>query len=346
MTKPMVPIETNIASKANKKAPAKAKATEEYLAKLAEDTDKHYWTLSDASEGVVMTYGDFGTMLYNANSPRFTTYTSNPNTSMIQAHLFMEYADGEPAVVKQDVEMSFNPTTLTVTMGEEFTQPTLTVNPANLRVTYESSNTDVATVNSAGVLTLVGAGYAVITASFAGNDSYNAASTSYTLTVKSGTTPGPVDPTGDTRYQLVTDASSLAAGDRVIIAHVDDDNVLALSTNQKTNNRGATTDVTLNEDGHHDMNAVVILLERVTSYLNRVRYLLVVIQQNLLPYNLRHKEAGRFVSQLVFVKESRTFGQQFLNTLQQHLRAKLVLRRDGQNLRIRQQRMPLLNDAS
>ena len=35
----------------------------------------------------------------------------------------------------------------------------------------------------------------------------------------------------------------------MIIAHVDDDNVLALSTNQKTNNRGATTDVTLNEDG-------------------------------------------------------------------------------------------------
>ena len=215
--------------------------------KLAEDTEPHLWTLSDGTEGVIMSYGGFGTMLYNVNSPRFTIYTSNPNASMIQAHLFMEYSDGEPSVEKEDVEMSFYPAALTVTIGEDYTQPTLTTNPEGLQVTYESSNTDVATVSSTGELTVSGTGYTVITASFAGNDNYNAATASYALTVKNASTPDPIDPT--TRYQLVTDAAILTTGNRVVMAYIEDTNVWALSNNQKTNNREATTDVTLNDDG-------------------------------------------------------------------------------------------------
>ena len=87
-------------------------------------------------------------------------------------------------VYKQDVTMEFNPTSATATMGESFTAPTLSTTPSGLTVTYSSSNTNVATVNSStGAVTLVAAGETTITATFEGNDTYNSGSASYTLTV-------------------------------------------------------------------------------------------------------------------------------------------------------------------
>ena len=92
------------------------------------------------------------------------------------------------APTKQDVTLEFSATTATATMGETFTEPTLTATANNetvtgLNISYSSSNTSVATVASNGDVTLVAAGTTTITASFAGNDSYNPASASYTLTV-------------------------------------------------------------------------------------------------------------------------------------------------------------------
>ena len=89
---------------------------------------------------------------------------------------------------KQDVTLAFSPSTATATMGESFTAPTLTATANNqtvtdLSISYSSSNTSVATVDSNGEVTLVAAGTTVITASFSGNDNYNAATASYTLTV-------------------------------------------------------------------------------------------------------------------------------------------------------------------
>lgn len=85
---------------------------------------------------------------------------------------------------KTDVTVAFESDTASATMGQEFESPVATTTPAGLALTYSSSNEEVATVNeSTGVVTLVGEGEAVITASFAGNDSYNSGSDSYTLTV-------------------------------------------------------------------------------------------------------------------------------------------------------------------
>lgn len=56
-------------------------------------------------------------------------------------------------------------------------------------VTYTSSNTNVATVSDAGVVTFVNSGVTKITASVEGDEYYNAASASYTLTVNGSTTP-------------------------------------------------------------------------------------------------------------------------------------------------------------
>ena len=56
-------------------------------------------------------------------------------------------------------------------------------NSHSVTVTYESNNTDVATVAADGTVTIQGAGNATITASFAGNATYCADDASYTLTV-------------------------------------------------------------------------------------------------------------------------------------------------------------------
>ena len=203
-------------------------------------SSEYAWTLSNGTSGVIMTAGSNGTMLYNNGSPRFTTYTSNPTTAMIQANLYME---SSAPIVKKDVTMSFNPETAEATIGKAFTEPTLTTNPADLTVTYESSEPTVATVDeNTGEVTLVAAGTTVITATFDGDNSYNPGSASYTLTVS------PASVVGTDRYELVTDASTLAAGDKILIAYVDDDYQYVLSTTQNANNRAATDDVTLNDD--------------------------------------------------------------------------------------------------
>ena len=83
---------------------------------------------------------------------------------------------------KVDPELAFDKTSIDVEKGVEFTEPTLT-NPHNLTVTYSSDKETVATVASDGKLTIVGAGTARITASFAGNDEYNAGTASYLVKV-------------------------------------------------------------------------------------------------------------------------------------------------------------------
>ena len=217
--------------------------------KLAYSDQPHAWFVEPAykNEGLTLGIGYYGYMLYNANSPRFTVYTSDPNTSMIEANLYVEFTGSLPAE-KEDVVMSFNPKSVTITKGDSFTEPVLTVTPENdaISVVYESSNKEVATVdNTTGKVTILGSGTATITANFAGNDSYNEASASYTLIVKKAATPD--DPTdGSERYELVTDVNSLIDGDKVLIAYVDGETALAMGK-QNTNNRAAVS-VTLNSD--------------------------------------------------------------------------------------------------
>ena len=73
-------------------------------------------------------------------------------------------------------------TTDSVLIGEAYVSPTLT-NPHSVTVTWKSSNTAVATVSNQGVVTVVGAGETVISAAFAGNDDYLAATVGYKLVV-------------------------------------------------------------------------------------------------------------------------------------------------------------------
>lgn len=86
-------------------------------------------------------------------------------------------------VAKANATMSFSPNSVTIVEGQAFTAPTLT-NEANLAVTYESSNNNVATVDNNGNVTIVGVGETTITATGAPNDNYNGTYATYTITVE------------------------------------------------------------------------------------------------------------------------------------------------------------------
>ena len=91
-------------------------------------------------------------------------------------------------VSKATPTLSFAADNATLREGKDFAGNTLN-NPAGLTVTYSSSATGVATVDpSTGVPAFEAAGTTTITATFAGNDTYNAANASYTLTVKAAPT--------------------------------------------------------------------------------------------------------------------------------------------------------------
>lgn len=146
--------------------------------------------------------------------------------------------------VKEKADLSFGESTFTAVIGETTEFPEL-VNPHNLLVTWSSSNTDIATIDEAtGVIELLAAGQTTIKADFVGNDQYLTGSASYQLVVKEQEIPG------TDKFELVTDASMLAAGDVIILAYIDAENnkAYAMSTTQNTNNRAASA-VTVEDDG-------------------------------------------------------------------------------------------------
>ena len=88
------------------------------------------------------------------------------------------------SVVKGTDGIVWSATRCTVNIDEEsHTFPTLS-NPGNQSVTYSSSNESVATIDSAGSITLVAEGSTTITATSEANDAYEASSVSYDLTVE------------------------------------------------------------------------------------------------------------------------------------------------------------------
>lgn len=143
---------------------------------------------------------------------------------------------------KADPQLAYDPTSVTLTVGQ-------TLVPAVLgyaegfdglaAVTYASNNENVATVNESGVVSLVAdaTGTATITATFAGNNNYLAGSASYTITVNEA---------GDDLTGTWVLASSVAAGDKIIIMGANNADIYTMGK-QNPNNRAAVAS-TLSED--------------------------------------------------------------------------------------------------
>ena len=87
-------------------------------------------------------------------------------------------------VAKKNADMAFDPKSVTLALGEGFTQPTLT-KATTAAVAYTSSDEAVATVDAAtDAVTILAVGETVIEAKADENDEYYAGSASYTITVK------------------------------------------------------------------------------------------------------------------------------------------------------------------
>ena len=96
------------------------------------------------------------------------------------------YLVSRVANVKLDAELAWNPETVTLTVGDAFTAPTLVNTYSVTGITYESSNDAVATVTAEGVIALVddAVGTATITATFDGDATYKPATVTCTIKVK------------------------------------------------------------------------------------------------------------------------------------------------------------------
>lgn len=116
------------------------------------------------------TYSDAGTytIYYQVTKTNYVTVTGSETVTITKSNVTLVFADYD----------------VTGKIGKDFTPPALTVNPANLPVTYSSSNTDIATVDAqTGEVTLVAPGKVNISAVFDGDANYYPASDFYILTV-------------------------------------------------------------------------------------------------------------------------------------------------------------------
>ena len=195
---------------------------------LAYSTEAKRWTLSNGTDGVIMTFGDYGTMLFNANSPRFNTYTSAPNVSMIQANLYIEDSSApQPAIVADNEMLTFSTTVgtpqtlnfevLSEALTEDITA-TLTLNPNNVFSLESTTISRTASEQGAtcGVTftpTAAGNFAGKVTLTSEGADPVNV---DLVATATEAATPD--DPAGQgNEFALVTEASDFVEGDYIIV---------------------------------------------------------------------------------------------------------------------------------
>lgn len=187
--------------------------------------------------------------IYRKSANGFKNYAvSNAGSSDYSTIAEVRVIDPANIVVteKADAELAYTPADVTLTVGGDFTPAVLGYAEGFdglASVTYASSNEALATVNESGVVSLVAdaIGTATITATFAGNNNYQAGSASYTITVSEA------DDDLSGTWALVTDAAQLAAGKKVVIAYCGlEGNYLVAKTMgaQNTNNRAAVASST------------------------------------------------------------------------------------------------------
>lgn len=152
------------------------------------DATKDQWT-AEYNEGFV---------LKNSNSARCILLNNTPNTSGGTNNAFGPYAASNvgaegyyiPSLFKlsesglPSPELKFtDPGDKTEIFQEGYTFESPATTVSTSPITYASSNTQVATIDNNGLVTLVGAGETVISAQVEANDSYDGAIASYTLKV-------------------------------------------------------------------------------------------------------------------------------------------------------------------
>lgn len=151
--------------------------------------------------------------------------------------------------------LSWSADTATVALGStNYSLPTLN-NPDSLEITYSSSDTTVATIDSIGDISLLGAGTTTISATSTATDSLASATATYTLIVTSTTKEDAGDTDGDDDeeeeeeygdyFYLVTSESELQDGDE--ITFVCEDYNVCIGTIRSSGNNFAAISVDITD---------------------------------------------------------------------------------------------------
>ena len=140
-----------------------------------------------APEGATVTYGESANACTADASPTYSEageYTVYYRVSMSGYDDFTGSAVVSIGKAAGWVAFSNGGTTITATIGEPFTPPTVSVTPNDATLYYTSSDPSVATVDAnTGEVTLLKAGTTTITATFEGDNNYTGDYHSYNLTV-------------------------------------------------------------------------------------------------------------------------------------------------------------------
>ena len=139
---------------------------------------------SSSAPGVATVNASTGTVTLVAagNTTITATFAGNDNYNAANDSYTISVSKADAV----EVELSFASDKVTATYGDgTVASPTLN-NPRQLPLTWSSSNANVASVNATGTITIVGAGQTVISAAFAGDDTYQAKTASFTLVVNKG----------------------------------------------------------------------------------------------------------------------------------------------------------------
>ena len=208
--------------------------------------DEFNWTWDESTDYHCFVVGTrsfiFRGSTYNVFKNYAISNVTDPNNTQY-AGVEIRVIDPENIIVttKVDPELAFDPASVILTVGDNFVAPTLTYAEGFdglAAVTYESSNPDLATVEG-GVVSLVAdaTGTATITATFTGNENYLSGSATYTITVNEA---------GDDLSGTWVLASSVAAGDEIIIMGANNADIYTMGK-QNPNNRAAVAS-SLDED--------------------------------------------------------------------------------------------------
>lgn len=168
-------------------------------------------TSADATIGELTKSGnDYSYPVTVANGTENVTIVFTPTTT---SNVRFDNAKLYQGEAKKPAGLSWGTSSREVTIGAEDNNfPTLT-NANNLPVTYASDNTEVATIDAEGNITLIAAGTTNISATFEGNEEYEAASVSYALTVKPAADPSvDITNTPETAYTVAKAFELIAAG--------------------------------------------------------------------------------------------------------------------------------------
>ena len=148
--------------------------------KVVED----YYTISiDTNNNLILTTAQGYVVCYNPSSPRFKPYDRSfmeSNNGYIQLYVKQEV---KPEKVSPELSWSENISLIEIRLGTQSTYSNRCKTPEGLTPEYSSSNTNIATVNNDGVVTLLNHGEVTITATTQETDTYLAEAIQYKIRI-------------------------------------------------------------------------------------------------------------------------------------------------------------------